>query len=110
MPANTAGRRVRQIRHTTRVHLQAMARDDDAMEDAVLPVGCHDLGRKASPPAGAGTPAGSPGGFKVWKTPFWKRRRQLWAERNARRAPADRRANSTGADGRPAIRAARGRR
>ncbi len=26
---------------------------------------------------------GHRGGFKVWKTSFWKRRRRLWAERNA---------------------------
>jgi hypothetical protein len=72
----------RQVRHTTKVYLQAMARDDDAIEDAVLPVGRHDIGRKASPrPARAPQP-GRRGGFKVWKTPFWKRRSQLWAERN----------------------------
>jgi len=57
-----------------------MARDDDAIEDAVLPVGRHDLGHKG--PQRAPQP-GRRGGFKVWKTPFWKRRRQLWHERNA---------------------------
>ncbi|HEY2301892.1 MAG TPA: hypothetical protein VGH66_08360 [Acidimicrobiales bacterium] len=73
----------RQIRHTTRVHLQAMARDDDAIEDAVLPVQCHDIGRKSSRRPLRAPQPGRRGGFKVWKTPFWKRRRRLWAERNA---------------------------
>ena len=73
----------RQVRHTARVRLQTMARDDDAIEEAVLPVGCHDLGRKASPPPKRAPQPGRRGGFKVWKTPFWKRRRQLWAQRNA---------------------------
>ena len=70
----------RQVRHTTRLYLQTMARDDDAREDAVLPVGRHDIGRKG--PQRAPQP-GRRGGFKVWKTPFWKRRRQLWHQRNA---------------------------
>jgi hypothetical protein len=73
----------RQVRHTARLHLQTMARDDDAIEEAVLPVGCHDLGRRASPPPRRAPQPGRRGGFKVWKTPFWKRRRQLWAQRNA---------------------------
>ena len=73
----------RQVRHTTRLYLQTMARDDDAIEDAVLPVGCHDIGRKASRRQQLAPQPGRRGGFKVWKTPFWKRRSQLWHERNA---------------------------
>jgi hypothetical protein len=65
------------------MHLQAMVRDEDALDDAVLPVGCHDLGRKASPKAKEAPRHGRERGFKVWKTAFWKRRRRLWAERNA---------------------------
>jgi len=72
----------RKVRHTARLHLQTMGRDEDALDDAVLPVGCHDLGRKASRPPKAASRPGRRDGFKVWKTPFWKRRRQLWAERN----------------------------
>jgi hypothetical protein len=60
-----------------------MARDEEAIEETVLPVGCHDIGRKASPPPKRTPQPGRRGGFKVWKTPFWKRRRQLWARRNA---------------------------
>jgi hypothetical protein len=73
----------RQVRHVARVRMQALVGDDDALEDAVLPTGCHDLGRKTSPKAKSPPRPGRRGGFKVWKTPFWKRRRQLWAERNA---------------------------
>jgi hypothetical protein len=73
----------RQVRHFARMRMQMLIRDDDALEDAVLPTGCHDLGRKASPKAKSAPRPGRRGGFKVWKTPFWKRRRQLWAERNA---------------------------
>jgi hypothetical protein len=73
----------RQVRHTTRLYLQTMARDEDAIEDAVLPVGRHDIGRKASSAPQRAPQPGRRGGFKVWKTPFWKRRRQLWHERNA---------------------------
>jgi hypothetical protein len=73
----------RQVRHTAKVHLQAMVWDDEALDDAVLPVGCHDLGRKTSPKPKEAPRHGREHGFKVWKTPFWKRRRALWAERNA---------------------------
>ena len=72
----------RQVRHTARVGLQTMAHDDNAIEETVLPVGCHDLGRKASPAPKRQPQPGRRGGFKVWKTPFWKRRRALWAARN----------------------------
>lgn len=76
-------RSTRQVRHAARAHLQTVAGDGDALDDVVLPTGRHDIGRKASPkPAKAAQP-GRRQGFKVWKTPFWKRRRQLWAERNA---------------------------
>lgn len=74
----------RQVRHAARVQMQVMVHDEDALESAVLPVVCHDVGRHRSPrPADPRHPE-QRGGFKVWKTPFWKRRSQLWAERNAR--------------------------
>jgi hypothetical protein len=72
----------RQVRHEARMQMQTMVGDEDALEDAVLPTGCHDVGRKASPKPKVPSRRGRRG-FKVWKTPFWKRRRQLWAERNA---------------------------
>ena len=73
----------RSTRHAVRSHLHIASLDEDSLDDAVLPVVPHDVGRKASPkPKGAPAP-GRRGGFKVWKTAFWKRRRRLWAERNA---------------------------
>jgi hypothetical protein len=73
----------RQVRHESRIQMQTMVRDEDALEGAVLPVVCHDVGRHTSHrPAPARHPE-QRGGFKVWKTPFWKRRSQLWAQRNA---------------------------
>ena len=73
----------RATRHAVRSHLHAASYDEDTLENAVLPVVPHDVGRKTSPrPRGAPAP-GRRGGFKVWKTAFWKRRRRLWAERNA---------------------------
>jgi hypothetical protein len=76
-------RTARQVRHVTRAHLQNVASDEEALDDVVLPTVHHDLGRKASPRPKGTSQAGRRPGFKVWKTPFWKRRRQLWAEHNA---------------------------
>jgi hypothetical protein len=73
----------RRVRHESRIHLQTMVRDEEAIDDAVLPTVRHDLGRKASPKPPKTPQPGRRRGFKVWKTPFWKRRSQLWAERNA---------------------------
>ncbi len=77
-------RTARQVRHTARTRLHQLAGDEDALEDADLfcPKGSHDLGRKTSPRPQAQKP-GRRSGFKVWKTPFWKRRRSLWHEQNA---------------------------
>jgi hypothetical protein len=76
-------RSARQVRHAARQHLQTMTTDEQALDEAVLPTGHHDLGRKSSPKAPKAALPGRRAGFKVWKTPFWKRRRRLWAERNA---------------------------
>jgi len=73
----------RQVRHAARMQMHTLVRDEDALEDAVLPTGCHDVGRHTSPKPRSVPAPGRRGGFKVWKTPFWKRRRQLWAARNA---------------------------
>ena len=43
--------------------------------DAVVPVkSVHDVGHKTSPPHRKDPKPGRRGGFKVWKTSFWKRR------------------------------------
>jgi hypothetical protein len=78
-------RTARQIRHESRTRLHQVMGDEDALEDADLlcPQAAHDLGRKASRPPRRSAKPGRRGGFKVWKTPFWKRRSHLWAERNA---------------------------
>ena len=34
----------------------------------------HDVGHKTSPPPQRAAKPGRRGGFKVWKTSFWKRR------------------------------------
>ena len=73
----------RSARHAVRSHLHMAALDEDILDEAVLPVVAHDLGRKTSPKPKRTPEPPRRGGFKVWKTPFWKRRRRLWANRNA---------------------------
>lgn len=75
----------RQVRHGARAHLHAAVQDMDALEDvdAVCPKDRHDIGRHTSPRPRAGPKPGRRPGFKVWKTPFWKRRRAMWARQNA---------------------------
>jgi hypothetical protein len=76
-------RSARQIRHESKVMLHAGAWDEDALEDEVCPLPTHDVGRHTSPKPPREPKPGRRGGFKVWKTPFWKRRKALRAERNA---------------------------
>ena len=78
-------RTARVARHESRIRLHGLAGDNELLEDADLlcPQVAHDLGRKASPRKKGDPKPGRRSGFKVWKTPFWKRRRQLWAEQNA---------------------------
>jgi hypothetical protein len=73
----------RSTRHAVRSHLHVASLDTEALDEAVLPVVAHDVGRKASPKPREAPEPPKRGGFKVWKTAFWKRRRRLWAERNA---------------------------
>jgi hypothetical protein len=73
----------RTTRHATRSHLHVAQQDEESLDEAVLPVVPHDVGRKASPKPKQGPAPGHRGGFKVWKTSFWKRRSRLWADRNA---------------------------
>jgi hypothetical protein len=84
--ADAQGRRrqsSRSTRHAVRNHLHVASLDAEALDEAILPVVPHDVGRKASPKAREEPRPPRRGGFKVWKTAYWKRRRQLWAERNA---------------------------
>jgi hypothetical protein len=78
-------RTARVARHEARIKLHGLTGDEELLEDADLhcPQVVHDIGRKASPRRKDDPKPGRRSGFKVWKTPFWKRRRQLWAERNA---------------------------
>ncbi|MHB1928104.1 MAG: hypothetical protein ACYCUG_01485 [Acidimicrobiales bacterium] len=75
----------RQARHEARARLRTAAADDDLLEDAdaLCPKEVHDVGRRASPRAPAPPKEGRRGGFKVWKTPYWKRRKAQRAARNA---------------------------
>ncbi len=73
----------RSTRHAVRSHLHVAQHDEESLDEAVLPVVAHDVGRKASPKPKQAPAPGHRGGFKVWKTSFWKRRSRLWAERNA---------------------------
>jgi hypothetical protein len=77
-------RTTRQVRHTARARLHVLVGDEEALEDADLacPYVPHDLGRKTSSKPKHDPKPGRRPGFKVWKTPFWKRRRALWAAQN----------------------------
>ncbi len=73
----------RQVRHRAKMTLHTACLDGDMLDEAVLPLGCHDVGRRTSPKPRKPVADGRRAGFKVWKTPFWKRRTQLRAARNA---------------------------
>jgi hypothetical protein len=73
----------RATRHAVRSSLHTACLDEDTLDDTVLPVVAHDVGRKTSPKPRKPPAPGRRDGFKVWKTAFWKRRRRLWAARNA---------------------------
>jgi hypothetical protein len=75
----------RQARHAARAWLHTAAADEELLEDADArcPTTPHDLGRHASPPPPSSPKAGRRGGFKVWKTPYWKRRSTQRMARNA---------------------------
>lgn len=77
-------RTVRQARHRARAALHDAVYDDDVLEDAdaYCPRECHDLGRHDSPPPPRSPKDGRRSGFKVWKTPYWKRRKTFRHERN----------------------------
>ncbi|HXW77924.1 MAG TPA: hypothetical protein VEJ84_00415, partial [Acidimicrobiales bacterium] len=66
-----------------RSHLHVAQLDGETLDSAVLPIVAHDVGRKSSPKPKVPPSHPTRSGFKVWKTSFWKRRRRLWADRNA---------------------------
>jgi hypothetical protein len=61
---------------------------------------CHDVGRRASPKARTAPQPGHRGGFKVWKTPFWRRRSQVCRARNAAERQTTTKASSAGSSSR----------
>ena len=73
----------RTTRHAVRSHLHVAQLDGETLDSAVLPIVAHDVGRKSSPKPKVPPSHPTRSGFKVWKTSFWKRRRRLWADRNA---------------------------
>jgi hypothetical protein len=86
-PADHRRRTRRAERHATSHAIHSFEGEDI---DAAAPVrSVHDIGHKTSKAPRSAKP-GRREGFKVWKTPFWKRRKQLRAERaRAERAVAD---------------------
>src|SRR5579883_3369995 len=71
-PADHRRRTRRAERHATS---DAIHRLDPEELDAAVPMRSkHDLGHKTSPKPKSAKP-GRRSGFKVWKTPFWKRRK-----------------------------------
>jgi hypothetical protein len=73
----------RQVRHQAKCTLHTACLDDEALEEVVLPVGHHDVGHPTSPKPRKPLAEGRRDGFKVWKTPFWKRRNSMRSARNA---------------------------
>ena len=66
-------------RHATSLAIQRFDGDD---LDAVVPVkSVHDVGHKTSSSPPKTRKPGRRGGFKVWKTSFWKRRTTIRHEK-----------------------------
>jgi hypothetical protein len=70
----------RQERH--QVHLSTATLDEDQIDCLPPARSVHDVGRKTSSPPPRDPQPGRRAGFKVWKTPFWKRRTELRIARN----------------------------
>ncbi|HZQ57478.1 MAG TPA: hypothetical protein VFA84_05570 [Acidimicrobiales bacterium] len=73
-PAERRRRTRRAERHRTSEAIHVFDGED---LDAVVPMkSVHDVGHKTSRPQKVPKPGRRPG-FKVWKTPFWKRRKAV---------------------------------
>ncbi len=71
-------RTVRAERHATTEAIHTLEGED---LDASVPLKAkHDVGHKTSPPVKTPKP-GRRRGFKVWKTSFWKRRKNIRREK-----------------------------
>jgi hypothetical protein len=70
----------RKDRH--QAHLVVATRDDEHIDDLPASRSTHDVGRKTSTAPHHDPVPGRRRGFKVWKTPFWKRRTLLHAAQN----------------------------
>ena len=79
-PADHRRRTRRQERH--HAHLIATTRDGDHIDELPMARSAHDVGRKTSAAPRRAPAPGRRGGFKVWKTPFWKRRTSLYRAQN----------------------------
>jgi hypothetical protein len=66
--------RRRQERHAARIALRQVVDGYVDADDLVLPVLTRDVGKHRSPKPPSTPKPGRRVGFKVWKTPFWKRR------------------------------------
>ena len=77
-PADHRRRTRRAERHATSEAIRTLEGEDI---DAAVPVrSVHDIGHKTSRPPRSSKP-GRRDGFKVWKTPFWKRRKAIRAQK-----------------------------
>jgi len=77
-PADHRRRTRRAERHATSEAIHTLEGDD--IDAAVPGRSRHDVGHKTSPPPKSAKP-GRRDGFKVWKTPFWKRRKAMRADK-----------------------------
>ena len=73
-PAEHRRRTRRAERHATAEAIHTL--DGEDIDASVPQRSVHDIGHKTSPPPKTVKP-GRRGGFKVWKTSFWKRRKAL---------------------------------
>jgi hypothetical protein len=77
-PADHRRRTRRAERHATSEAIHCL--DGEDIDAAVPTRSKHDVGHKTSPAPRSAKP-GRRDGFKVWKTPFWKRRKALRVEK-----------------------------
>ncbi|MHB8465868.1 MAG: hypothetical protein ACYDH6_03900 [Acidimicrobiales bacterium] len=80
-PADHRRRTRRAERHATSEAIHIFDADD--LDAVVSTRSRHDLGHKTSPapPSAKASKPGRRNGFKVWKTPFWKRRTTMRRDR-----------------------------